>query len=336
MNYQKPPTTIPEQIEKLKSRGLTIDNDERAAKYLTTIGYYRLTGYMYHMQLADGSHKFKNDISFDDIIDTYNFDKKLRYLFASYLERVEIAMRTLLTNSYSAKYGFFWYTNDAHYTKLSVPDDIQERVDRGEIPLPRKYFDTHKYINESVKESFIKATELFILKFKEQYTGESLPPSNMAMEILSMGKISRMYEALKNAPEKQQVADAFKLPHILLSSWLIYLTNIRNICAHHGRLWNRRTTADRFTIPSKKSLKFEGEISESFNVTLYGTLSVLLRLLNTINPENSLEKKFRKLLAEYPKINIRYMGFPESWEETPAWRIKDPDAIEVVKKAEVK
>lgn len=331
MKYQKLPITISQQIDLLKSRGLKISNEDSAIKYLSTIGYYRLSGYMYHFQLADGSHKFKPDISFNDIIDTYNFDKKLRYLFAAYLEQIEVAMRALLTNSYANTYGFFWYTNPIHYTKIPVPGKIKESIAKGKIRLPRKYFDTHQYINKAIDASFAKATELFITKFKSNYGTERRPPANMAMEILSMGKISRMFEALKNAPEKQQIANRFKLPHHLLSSWLIYLTNIRNICAHHARLWNRKTSADRFIIPSKSSLKFNGEIQENFNISLYGSFSVLSRLLNVINPENNLEKNFKQLLSEFPKINITYMGFPADWEQSPAWLWKDhaktPDSL---------
>ncbi|OOQ58304.1 hypothetical protein BC343_11765 [Mucilaginibacter pedocola] len=274
---------------------------------------------MYHLQANDGSHQFKDGTTFDDIIDTYTFDKKLRYLTASYLERIEVAMRILLTNTYSAKHDFYWYTEAAHYSRLTPPEDVIERVEKGEMEMPRKYLDTHAFIMAEVKENFDKSTELFIKKFQSKYTAERLPPSNMAMEILSMGKIARLYDALVNSAEKQAVASGFGIPHLYLSSWFLYLTNIRNICAHHGRLWNRRTTADRFKVPERKEFKFSGTIDENFNTCYYGTLSIMIRLLNVINPEHSLVNKFQALIAEYPKINLGYMGFPAGWEKTPAW-----------------
>jgi len=92
-----------------------------------------------------------------------------------------------------------------------------------------------------------------------------------------------------------------------------------HICAHHGRLWNRRTTADRFKVPERKEFKFSGTIADNFNISYYGTLSIMIRLLDVINPEHSLPKKFQELLAEYPKINVSFMGFPDDWEKTPAW-----------------
>ncbi|CAM4401764.1 Abortive infection bacteriophage resistance protein [Pedobacter westerhofensis] len=325
MLYEKTATTIAEQIALLKERGLEITDDRRAEKYLITVGYYRLTGYMYHFQLDDGRHKFKKGTTFEDIIDTYNFDKKLRYLIAAYLERIEVATRALLTNNYSLAYGLFWYTDRKHFNKPEeIDQDLLDKLKKGNKPIPRRYIDSHNYINNCVKENFDKATELFITKFKEKYS-DPLPPSNMALEILSMGKLARLYEALKSCKEKTGIASAFGIPEIILISWLTYLTNIRNICAHHARLWNRGTSADRFIIPAKKSIKFAGELLPSFNSSLYGTISVMIRLLNAINPENSMIKKFSELLKEYPKINISYMGFPADWEKNPAWKMNSSD-----------
>lgn len=324
MRYEKTATTIAQQIEILIERGLQIPDRGRAEKYLSTIGYYRLTGYMYHFQLDSDEHKFKKGITFNDIIDTYNFDKKLRYLIAAYLERIEVAMRALLTNNYSLAHGLFWYTDRRHFNRSEeIDQELLHNLKQTNKPIPRKYIDSHNYINNCVKENFDKDTELFITKFKEKYT-DPLPPSNMAMEILSMGKLARLYEALKSCTQKTEIASAFCLPEIILTSWLTYLTNIRNICAHHARLWNRGTSADRFIIPAKKSIKFTGELSRSFNSSLYGTLSVMVRLLHAINPENNLVNKFSELVKEYPKINISYMGFPADWKENPAWQSNKP------------
>lgn len=320
MRYTKPPIAIDNLIERLEKRGLKIEDPERAKKYLKLVGYYRLTGYMYHLQIDDGSHNFKEGVCFSDIINTYQFDKKLRYLFAEYIERIEVAMRAMLTDEYSVKHGFLWYTQKQHYDPPTQLDpDLKKQLEAEGKKIPRKYIDTHQYIMKCIKENFSNATEPFIAKFKRKYTAEQFPPSNMAMEILSMGNIAKLYEALKSCPEKDAVTKIFGVPNVILASWLIFLTNIRNVCAHHSRLWNRRITADQFAKPVKKSSKFNGELPDNFNTTVYGTLSVTLRLLDRINPDNNLLKKFKNLLAEYPQINIAYMGFPADWEKNPAW-----------------
>lgn len=314
MKYEKPVLGITDQIALLKSRGLEIKDEGRAAKYLESVGYYRLTGYMYHLQLADGSHSFKENTTFCEIIETYQFDKKLRYLISEYIERIEVATRALLTNMFSVNYGFFWYIEPDRYMKPL-------QIGTNEDGSARMAMDVHKYICDYVRDYYSNPSELFLRSFQSKYTSEVFPPSNMAMEILTMGKLSKMYAALKKEEEAQNVARAFNLPIQVFSSWLTYLTNVRNVCAHHSRLWNRRVTANQFVIPAKKSLQFNGELPDGFNTSMYGTLSVMIRLLSGINPQNSLLDKFKRLVNDYPCISMIKMGFPEGWEKSPAWII---------------
>jgi abortive infection bacteriophage resistance protein len=110
MKYPKTPLTNQEHIKLLRDRNLLILSEERAIKYLNNIGYFRLTGYMFHLQTKDGNHNFKEEVVFDDIINLYKFDKKLRAILIDYLERIEVAVKAKLTNKYSLKNDFFWYT----------------------------------------------------------------------------------------------------------------------------------------------------------------------------------------------------------------------------------
>jgi len=299
VKYDKIPFSAEQHIELLKSRGLSILDEKRAIKYLTNVGYFRLTGYMYHLQKNDGSHQFQEKAEFNDIILHYKFDKELRTLIIEYLERIEVALRARLTDKYSLNHGFYWFTNYDLY------DD-------------KNFFNS---INDEIKERFIDPQERFLKSFKNKYVSENLPPSNMAMEILTLGKLSRLYRALSNKGEKMEVADEFGLPSTVLSSWFIYLTNVRNICAHHSRLWNRRITADRPIIPSRQKYKFNGDLPEDFNTTLYGVISMIDRLLKGINTGNSFVIRIVDLIDKYsPVINTAHMGFPKEWKENPAWR----------------
>lgn len=311
MRYKKLPLADDDHIALLeKERGLVIENYDRAKRYLQNAGYFRLTGYMYHLQKDDGSHVFEQGTTFNHIIDTYQFDKKLRYLLAEYLERIEVATRSLVSNAYSLKHGFYWYMESTHFEKPKIPEGRSTE----------KVLDVHNYINTIIKEYYEKATEQYLKNFKYKYTSESCPPSNMAMEILSMGQLAKLLVALKKKDaEVQKVGQAFKLPIQILSSWFIYLANVRNICAHHSRLWNKKVTADRFTIP-KLNYAFHGNLPSDFNTTVYGILSIMVRLLNSINPENSLISKFQQLIKEYPNIDLSQMGFPSDWMENPAWK----------------
>lgn len=297
MKYEKEPLTANDHIQLLTERGLSIPKVDRARKYLATIGYFRLTGYMYHLQENDGSHQFKEGISFNDIILHYHFDKKLRAIINEYLERIEVALRSKLTDYYCINHGFYWFTQYDLYDDKNAYDSI----------------------NAEITARFIEPQERFLKYFKRKYTSETLPPSNMAMEILTMGKLSRLYRGLSNDSEKISIAKDFGLPSVILSSWFIYLNNVRNICAHHGRLWNRGITADRPTIPNRKKYQFNGELPDDFNRSCYGVIAMIDRLLSKINVSNRFIEKVIGLIEEYPSVNTRFMGFPNDWKEDAAW-----------------
>ena len=298
VKYNKDPYTSIQHIELLKERGLIINNEERAFRYLENISYFRLSGYMFHYQAKDGTHRFNGGITFEQIIDEYNFDKKLKLLILEYIERIEVALRAKMSNKYSISNGFYWYRDSNLFQDQNI----------------------YLQINNHIAESFRVPSDIFLRRFKSKYTGESMPPSNMAIETLTLGKISRLFAGLKNSEDKQAISNEFNLTGNILASWFVYLTNIRNICAHHSRLWNKSLTADRPLIPNRKRFKFNGDLPEKFNSSVYGVLAIIDRLLEPINTTNKFIEKFHILLDKYPNIDVKYMGFPENWTEEPAWK----------------
>lgn len=297
MKYSKTPITSAEHYALLLERGLSIADPDRAIKYLKTVGYFRLTGYMFHMQHPDGSHRFLEGASFDDVIGLYHFDKQLRGIIAEYLERIEICLRAKLTDQYSASHGFFWYS------------------------LPKLYDDHDIFlnINEEIREGFHDPKEQFLKRFKLRYTSETIPPSNMALETLSLGKLARLYKGLKNKDGKLRIAGEFDLPSKILTSWIIYLANVRNICAHHARLWNRKVTVNMPVFPSREKYRFKGDNFDDSNTTIYGIISMIDRLLSSFNPENSFAKKIEYLIDEHG-VDCARMGFPANWRESANWK----------------
>ena len=111
--YEKSPISIEEQVQKLKSKGLVINDEELAARYLSNISYYRLRAYTYPFQ--DNSdpekhHEFlRKDINFKDIIDLYCFDRRLRFLVFNALEKVEVALRAKNTIASTKRNKLFAY-----------------------------------------------------------------------------------------------------------------------------------------------------------------------------------------------------------------------------------
>ena len=108
MKYTKIPVSISEQIERLKNRGLVFLNEAKAANYLSNISYYRLRAYTYPFQDNHSpDHPFVQKLNFEDIIQLYVFDRRLRLLIFNTIEKIEIALRTQIVYHYSLEYGAF-------------------------------------------------------------------------------------------------------------------------------------------------------------------------------------------------------------------------------------
>jgi len=297
MKYNKPPLTIAQQIQILKDRGLIIEDEERASRYLSFISLYRLRAYTYSYQdNSKPNQPFYKGITFDIVLNTYLFDRKLRLLVFDAIERIEIAMRTQIVYQYSIIYGANWYENKNLYRK------------------PYLFNRDLKQIDKELKRS----NEVFIKHYNKTYSTPERPPAWMTLEIFSMGLLSKIYENLKISDEKKIIARNFNLGHpFVLESWMHSLSVIRNICAHHSRLWNRELPA------SMKLPKITHGIwlrNTGFpQGKMYLALSSMLFLLNTIIPNNHFKTKLKTLIAKYPDIHLSKMGFPEGWENEDLW-----------------
>lgn len=309
MKYDKKPIDIKEQITRLRERGLIVSNEGLASQYLNNISYYRLRAYTYPFQnnepLAD--HVFlRRDITFEDIIDIYNFDKTLRTLLFHAIEEIEIALRTRITLTYSMEENDgFWFLQPQLYHKyhqfltLTQPD--------GELM-------------KEVKRSH----EEFIKHYFNKYSNPSFPPAWMTLEVVSMGTLSRLYSSLdKNNNACKAICREFGLFKVeILQNWLHALTALRNACAHHSRIWNRRFTINlRFPHRTVYPFLLTSELKQVKNNKLFAYLSVILYMMKVINPNSSFKKELLALLALSPKlVSPKDMGFPNNWEDYTLWK----------------
>src|SRR5690606_11449844 len=116
MKYNKPPVSVSDQIAKLKQRGLQIKDDALASRYLSNISYYRLRAYTYPYQdNNDPTHPFLGQVSFEDIMELYTFDRKLRLLIFDAVEKIEVALRTQIIHQWSLQYGSHWHLDQSLY-----------------------------------------------------------------------------------------------------------------------------------------------------------------------------------------------------------------------------
>lgn len=310
MKYSKPPLNIDDQIELLKSRGLIVDDYDRAVKYLSSVSYYRLSGYMFHLQNKGNESKFIEGTDFCDVINLYTFDKKLRCIFLEYLERIEVCFRTRLLNTYSTNHGFYWYLNKSYF--LDKNDLGTEKIE---------ILSYNDYVLKAVLGSVKEPKEQFLKAFVSNYNSETYPPENMSFEILSFGKIVKLYTCLKNTEHKLEIANLFNLPTgKYLSNWLQFLNDVRNVCAHHSRLWNRKFTFNKLSFPGRKKYAIIGSLNNYSGMNLYGAIISINHLLKSFNETNSFIKKIEELI-ELHDIPTSNLGFPSDWKIRAPWRI---------------
>lgn len=138
--FTKTCLTPQQHITLLNSRGLFISDEHKAISYLTNIGYFRLSAYFYPLlEFPKENHRYKNGATFKKVMDMYRFDRKLRLLIFNEIEKIEVAIRSCITNYASLCFSnLFWLTNGNYFnneakfqTTLAVIDKELTKLKRG-------------------------------------------------------------------------------------------------------------------------------------------------------------------------------------------------------------
>lgn len=297
MNYNKPAISIADQIVKLKGRGLIIADESKAASYLSNISYYRLRAYTYPFQdNTTDQHPFTSKITFEEIISLYVFDRQFRLFVLDAIEKIEISMRTQVIYNWALTNGSHWHLDSALF--------------RNSVQFAKDFTRLQQEIDRSV--------ETFIDHYKTKYTNPPEPPCWMSLEVSSFGLLSLIFRNLKLGVEKKAITKYYGLNDIgVLESWMHSLSNIRNICAHHGRLWNRRLTAH-IKLPTYTKYPFIQD-KQILPYKVYAALCCIQYILNIISPGNTFKQGLIELMKNCPLAQEKEMGFPANWEKEKFW-----------------
>jgi abortive infection bacteriophage resistance protein len=296
MKYAKPPLTLEQQADQLLARGMAGDRDLMIAR-LRSVSYYRLSGYWLPFRNTDDT--YKPGTSFDIAWNRYVFDRRLRLLVMDAIERIEVAVRSQLAHHHSLHYGAFAYATD-HGT------------------LPKLTPKEHEDFLAHIKEETDRSHEAFAKHFRKKYGDcHDYLPVWMASEVMAFGSVLSFFNGA-HRKEKRPVADAFGLPDVVFGSWLLTLHTIRNICAHHGRLWNRELGVKPM-IPLKDDYPAWHDPVVVRNNRVFGVLTLCRWCLTRVAPQSRWGERLGELLQAFPDIPRPEMGFPTNWQECPIW-----------------
>lgn len=310
MQYNKPPLTVSQQAQLLIDRGMVCNDRLRLEHYLSQIGYYRLSAYWlpFEQPVTNGdsrNHNFQPCTTFEQVLALYIFDRKLRLLVMEAIERIEVAVRSRWASSMALRHG-----SHAH-------------MNSGLFKNPWQHVSDLARVGNELHDS----NETFIAHYRRKYTEPYLPPIWAVVETLTLGALSRWIASTSDNQVKLGVAKALGMPTIeVLEQVLHALTPIRNICAHHARMWNRRFI---LLLPKIKRLREQlitetvttpnGEIQTPLTREIYNFLVVIQHLMLKINPGTSWGARLAQHIELLSVEQQKAMGFPADWKQRQPW-----------------
>ena len=278
----KPPTTYNQQIEKLRSRGCIIADEAQAVEILSKVNYYRLTAYFLPFKQADETYSAGTD--FNDVYQIYEFDRKIRNLLFAAIEEIEVNLRSTLAYYHAQKYGALGYLDKKNYYPKHDHTKLLDRID-----VEKK---------KRIKEPFVQH---HITKYGGIF------PIWVVIELFTFTTLSHFYADLQVDDQKHIARTFYNTHNKTLRSWLRCSTDLRNFCAHFGRLYFRIFTSIPDGIP---------ELDKSNHRSLFAVIMVLRNLYADPTKWNKeIYMQICSLIKEYSKsIRLSHIGFPTDWE----------------------
>jgi abortive infection bacteriophage resistance protein len=263
----KQATTVEQQVEKLKSRGMEIDMDEEKAKeILSDIGYFRLGFYCFpfetsHPNRKNRTHQYKPGTKFSDAVSLYYFDVDLRNILSRYINRIEINFRTKVIYSVSNKY--------INCNTWFVDPSVMEKsfIDK---------FDTEFYTDKFKKNSVIKLHH-------KKYINDKYAPAWKSLEFFTFGTILKIFQNLKEQSLKQQISIQYDVRNVgVFENYFRAIVELRNLCAHGSTLFDYKLAH-----PLRNGIALK--INEKNRNKIYSVIKILHFILHKVSSNRAVE-----------------------------------------------
>lgn len=284
--------TVEEQIEILRSRGLTINDEPHARDFLLHNNYYRISGYSLTLRKND---VFSKSASFQNIVDIYNFDHELRHIILQYLEVIEVQMKSVYAYEFTKVHGPTGYLDKTFFTNKNKPKEIIDKANQQK---------TQRLPHEAYLKHFVNDLQQDI-------------PLWAFVDLFTISDISFIY-SISEQPIKDAVARTFGLTMSkgasILGSYMHSMTIIRNLCAHGSRIYNRLFEQKPSLNKREKALLIKNSKGELDNAHFYGFLLIMKRILPA-DKFSGMKKSIIALTQKYPFVRMDYYGFRNDWQQ---------------------
>lgn len=204
------------------------------------------------------------------------------------VEELEIAIRTKIAYHIALTYGAEGYVS---------PDNFTKKADREGVPLFEKFSQNfYQEIKHQRNSPIVK-------HHQADYGGKF--PIWVAVKLFTFGMLSTLYSIME--PEDQKaIAKQYGTTPVYLESWIISLVELRNLCAHYGRLYNRLLT---------KAPRFYKDKTMYRSDRIFPILVTMGRMLGDTSSWRTLSTNLKALIEEYAAVKLKFIGFPQNWDD---------------------
>ena len=281
-----PPGNTEEQINWLYARGLELPDREFASRCLSHIGFHRLSAYWGRFMGPGGV--FWSGATFPDVVARYTFDQRLRSLVLEGTSYIEVSIRTRWTTEVASRSGL----GDCRHKDESL-------------------FQTKRHSKN-------------LARLKEDYNNANKQGTPFAhatiwevAEVMPFGQLSMWYQSIKDRQVKRAIADNYAVDQKTFGSLLIHHSLVRNICAHHGRLWDRHLNSPpRIPTQLGKYKNVHLWFNKDQEHKIYNLLVFMAYLLDVVTPNGNWTERLVAQVSQAVSDGVPAgMGFPEGWSE---------------------
>lgn len=305
--------TYDEQIQLLKSRGLTFVDEDFAKEKLEEENYYSIiNGYKDLFLDSNDKNKFIKGSTFEEIYYLFEFDRNIKSILLKNILVVENILRALIAYNFSEKYGNDNYLKIDNFETLKGSGCTKKRYEDRMEQIQKLIGNIQQDISNNIrKKPYINH---YVLNY-------GFVPLWVLVNAISLGRLSQFY-SLMDQSVRVKVSKHWNVMEQDLDQFIKNLSYFRNLCAHDERLYNAKNNQ---IIPDTKHHAFlnisriNGNYISGKNdlLSLVITLKMLLpeEKFNTMcnqieGRKKSLEQKLKSISA----ITVfEQMGFVKDW-----------------------